>query len=207
MQTLYLFRGPIRYVFSLGVMAVIFGVFWLVAGKNIVNDVKDSTAASGGQAELRLGWDEQFVYAAVRVSGAAPGSHDLVDLGLGVRPARQPDMVSTLPYDYHFVLGSGDGQKPATLEVTNTNFDQPVACLGENDPSGIRWAVKPTEGGWTGEMAIPVAFLKGLAAPLPGGKISFCLVLQRYAAGSDKPVVQILGHEKPRLWPYLVLQE
>jgi hypothetical protein len=72
------------------------------------------------------------------------------------------------------------------------------------DPSGIRWAIKSGEQGWTAEMEIPVKFLKGMPPPASGVKLSGRWLLKD---AENKKVLLGLGDEKARLWPYLALQE
>jgi hypothetical protein len=158
--------------------------------------------ASGGAAGLaRLKWDPEHVYAAFEISGLKPGSKEEFEFGLGVRPDRQVDMGATAIYDFAFKLKRIPGKE--TLTVGNADFDKDLA-VEPQDPSGIRWAIKSGEQGWTAEMEIPVKFLKGMPPPASGLKLSGRWLLKD---AENKKVLLGLGDEKARLWPYLALQE
>ncbi len=156
--------------------------------------------SADGQAAVMLRYDAEFVYAAARISDDAITSRDKMEINLGTRPARQPDMGGVMIYDYNFAMTPPAGDAKAVLVVKNDALDQPLEVKADQDPSGIRWAIQAAPGGWTAELAIPIKFLKGFPEPKTGAKISGRFVFTH----KDKATLSF-GADKPRLWPYISL--
>lgn len=181
---------------------IIDGVLGDWMGKKSVELIKPQSVVFPGTAKAMFAWDQKFVYLAVTISGQPSGSKSRFQLGLGVRPDRQVDMEAI--YDYLFTINC-TGEKGAQLQVDNPDFDKPLKIDGGSDPSGVRYAVRSAADGWTMELAIPVELLRGMPSPAPGMKISGRLTVMDAA---DKNKVQLVyGEDKPRLWPYLLLEE
>ncbi len=154
-----------------------------------------------GMATAMLGWDPAYVYLAVKVSGQTPGRTSNFQFTLRTRPDRDGDMFRL--YDYVFTFGA-PGAKGTPLLIENPDFDKPMKSEGDADPSGVRCVSVATVDGWTAELAIPVALLKGLSQPAAGTKLSGHFVL---SDSSDKnKIVSAYGEEKPSTWPFLVLE-
>jgi hypothetical protein len=148
-------------------------------------------------------WDKEYLYAALTIKGAKPGSKEDVELSVGVRPDRQVDMGSTTIFDFDFkIKHAGDGKD--TLTVENADFDKNVGVSVSNDSSGRRWASKAGDGGWTLELAVPLKFLRDMPKPVDGLRLSGAVTVRD---AENKKVLLALGDEKARLWPYFVIKE
>jgi len=162
--------------------------------------------SNDGQAEVRISYDDNFIYVAARITDGSLEAGDQFEFSIGTRPARQPDMGGSRPYDYAVSVSPPAGGAASKLSVKNDLLDTPYAVKADGDSSGIRWAAQPADGGWTVEMALPIAYLKGFPAINADARIS--CNLQYGDAGHGKSLkLSTYGAEKPREWPYISFKE
>ncbi|MDR1190480.1 MAG: hypothetical protein LBK60_02300 [Verrucomicrobiales bacterium] len=169
-------------------------------------ELKEAQEGNGaGGAKVRMKWDNEFIYVAWELSGKAGAEQKCFQFGLSARPDRQSDYLSQiLLYDYYFKATKESGQEPF-LKIEGADYDQPVIVGANGEQTGVRWAWQASDnGGWNGEMAIPVKLLQGLPpiAELPRLAGSFTV-----SDLADKNrLLLIYGSERPREWAYIVLQ-
>lgn len=158
------------------------------------------------KAEAAWAWDADFLHVLANVSDESALDHDVLQLGIGARPARQPDYNSCLIYDYNFSVEYSGTAKPPVLKLENALWGRAKEIVPRDDSSGIRWTLQSNATGWTLNMAIPRKLLEGLPADLAGYKASTFVSLRHFVTGQKDPQIFLLGEEKPRLWPYLVFK-
>ncbi|HET6494984.1 MAG TPA: sugar-binding protein, partial [Thermoleophilia bacterium] len=134
-------------------------------------------------ARARLLWDNAALYVAVEVDDkrilndndpTGIRSADCVDVHICTRPDRQADSAGL--YDYNVVVApTSKGGGPAFI-LKNPAMREPIINPGQGDASGIVWASKRGEKGWSVEFAVPWKVLPGAEnGPLP--KLSFAIAV------------------------------
>lgn len=174
--------------------------------------------AGDASGEFWITWDEATLYVAARIhddalfhetvtraKGKTADVADLLQIGIGTRPDRQPEMNTKLYYDYTLRVSPTWADGKPRLSIHNLLWDQPVENPGEDDPSGVRWAAVRTADGWAVEIAVPTRLLK-LAALKEGDKLSMAAELRDTDKAGDQPVRLVFGGSTPQDWPYLILK-
>jgi hypothetical protein len=159
-----------------------------------------------GAAEVRRGWDADTVYLAFAATAQKAQSKQYLDFGLGNRPDRQVDMGGASIYDYDFILPSPANSREKLL-VKNPLLEGRQMKISESGhASGIEWAVKDTDEGWTAELAVPKTFLWGTPDLVKGGTLSGRFLLKHQKDGRDGILFSVGDGLKSREWPYLNLE-
>lgn len=171
------------------------------SGVKTVDLTAEKSVANLG-AKASWAWDKKHVYAAVEVQDPQMGKGEVFECNLGARPARQLDLGNMGIYDYTFSIQPAADLAKSKLVVTNKIWPKSIEAAVGQDSSGLRWAIKPKQGGWTAEIAIPIKLLTGFPTPKPGAKVSTQFQLRK-----ENKVRLAYGETKTRLWPYLELAE
>ena len=154
-------------------------------------------------ALVNWSWDANNLYASVQVKAEKPGSGESFDLCLGTRPGRQLDLGKVCIYDYIYTFKLAKDPAKTSLSLLNDMRSKPLTVTGGAPlPDGSRWSLKPVEGGWIAELAIPLKALPGTPALKPGLKLA-----TQMRVNQDGKVRLVFGEEKTRLWPYLELTD
>jgi hypothetical protein len=134
-------------------------------------------------ARARLQWDDAALYVAVEMDDkhilndrepTAIRGADCVDFHVCTRPDRQTN--SRGLFDYNVVVAPTSKSGAPAFVLKNPAMRVPVVNPGPGHASGIRWASKRVEGGWTVEFTLPWMTLPGAQeGPLP--ELSFAVAV------------------------------
>jgi len=151
-------------------------------------------SGSTADAAATLQWDDKYFYVALK----SPSKSGLFKVGLSGMPSRQQNTPSLYDRVIAIQPDTAAGAK-VTLEGSAI-LGKPLE-LGPKNPDGVRWALTPDGQGWTGELAIPLSFLKGLTNSDSATRLSGRVLFQ------DGKSQFLNGDEFPRKWPFFVLQK
>lgn len=156
--------------------------------------------SDGTKAHASVRWDAANVYVAMRVTGKKAPAPGVLKIGLNSNPSRQEN--SPKWYDCEIVLTPLADLSTAKATVQSPpHAEKPYELTSGSAPDAPRFALRPAADGFTAEVAIPAALLKGIPQFQPQSRMA-C----RFAY-ENKGVTLANGDAQCRFWPYLELAD